>query len=167
MKVRPARASDVEAIARIQAETMVWCGHFADSNDVDAEYERLLPRIDGYLAGTYDPGYALPSRAVLVAEQGGEVVGFVAGHASTRMAPVLMDGEAELQWMFVLPAWHRQGIGTRLLRPMAAWFLEHHCRHVIVDAAPGNPFRGFYLRNGAEALDHQWLHWPDVESGVG
>ena len=50
---------------------------------------------------------------------------------------------------------------------MAAWFAERSYRRVIVDAGPGNPFRGFYLRFGALPMDGHWLHWPDIATASG
>ena len=113
MPIRNAVESDLAAIARVQACTMVASDFYETSLDEEAEYQRLYPRIVGYLAGTYNPSHALAERTLLVAAQEDQIVGFVAGHLSTRMGCT-----AELQWMFVLPHWQRQGIGARLLEPL-------------------------------------------------
>ena len=157
MQIRNAVESDLAAIARVQACTMVASDFYATSLDEEAAYQRLYPRIAGYLAGTYNPSHALAERTLLVAAQEDQIVGFVAGHLSTRMGCT-----AELQWMFVLPHWQRQGIGARLLEPLQQWFKGHSSTKVIVDASPKNPYRSFYLKHGAIPLDGYWLYWEDI-----
>ena len=84
MQIRPAAVFDLDEIARVQARTMVAAAHYKDSLDEETEYRRLLPRVSGYLAGTYGPRYALAERVMFVAEQDEKIVGFIAGHRSTR-----------------------------------------------------------------------------------
>ena len=161
MQIRNAVDSNLAAIARVQARTMVASDFYQTALDEEAEYQRLCPRINGYFAGTYNPSYALAERTVLVAVQEEQIVGFVAGHLSTRMGCT-----AELQWMFVLPRWQRQGIGARLLWPLRQWFQGHGSTKVIVDASPENPYRSFYLKHGAIPLDGYWLYWEDIGAGL-
>ncbi len=159
MEIRAAVESDLDAAARVQARTMVHSDYYDESTDQQREYERLHPRVAGYCAGTYHPGHALAKRALFVADEEGRVVGFIAGHLSTRMGC-----EGELQWMFVEPALQRRGIGGALLEPLARWFVQQDARRVIIDAPPANPCRAFYLKHGARPLDGYWLYWPDVET---
>lgn len=158
MQVRLALKTDLDSIARVQARTMVASDHYDESVNLESEFERLRPRVAGYFRGTYHPSHSLSERAVFVAEHDGRIIGFVAGHRSTRMGC-----EGELQWMFVSPRWQRQGVGAELLRPMARWFAGQESTHVIVDAPPSNPSRAFYLKHGARPLDEYWLHWRDIE----
>jgi GNAT superfamily N-acetyltransferase len=160
VRIRPAASGDLEAIARVQARTMVAAAHYPDCLDESSECRRLLPRVAGYFAGTYGPQCSLPERAIFIAEHGGEVVGFIAGHRATRRGCT-----AELEWAFVLPAWQRQGVGGRLLGPLTDWFIAQRSTRVIVDAPPANPCRAFYLKHGATPLDGHWLYWADI-SGV-
>ena len=162
MQIRNAVDSDLAAIARVQARTMVASDFYATALDEEAEYQRLYPRIVGYLAGSYSPSYALAERTVFVAVHEKQIIGFIAGHRSRRRGCT-----AELQWMFVLPPWQRQGIGARLLESLRAWFSAHSSTRVIVDAAPGNPYRSFYLKYGAIPLDEYWLYWEDIGAGSG
>ena len=162
MRVRPATEADLDAIARVRAQAMVASDSYEESLDVESEYQRLRPQVAGYFRGTYDPSFALSDRSLWVAEEGEEVVGIIAGHASTRLG---CDGE--LQWMFVVPGWQRRGVGAALLRPMARWFAAQERTRVIIDAPPENPDRAFYLKHGAVPLDQYWLHWPDIAAALG
>jgi GNAT superfamily N-acetyltransferase len=157
MQIRPAADSDLPAIARVQARTMVAAAHYEDSVDEEAVYRRLHPRVSGYFAGTYAPKFALPQRVMFVAEEQGQVVGFIAGHCSTRRGC-----NAELQWLFVLPHWQRRGVGGQLLQPLREWFIAQGSTRVIIDAPPTNPCRAFYLKHGAIPLDEHWLYWEDI-----
>lgn len=162
MQIRDVVDSDLAAIACLQARTMVASDFYDTALNEDAEYQRLYPRIVGYLAGTYNPSYALAERAVFVAEHEEQVIGFIAGHRSTRQGCT-----AELQWLFVLPHWQRKGIGARLLGSLQNWFIDQGRTRVIVDAAPENPSRSFYLKYGAVPLDTYWLYWKDIGEGLG
>lgn len=141
---------------------MVASNHYHDAVNEEAEYQRLHPRLVGYVAGTYHPSCSLPERLVIVAQQDEQSIGFIAGHRSTRLGCT-----GELQWMFVLPSWQRKGIGAALLRPLATWFIEQESRKVIVDAPPENPYRAFYLKHGAVPLDAYWLYWEDISKVSG
>ncbi len=157
MEVRPVGLSDLDAVVRLQAEAMVASEAYPESVDESAVAEHLRPRVKGYFDGSYHPSHAMAPRAMFVAVTNGRIVGFVAGHLSTRMGC-----EGELQWIFVRPSEQRRGIGAALLRPMADWFKKVGGTHVIVDAPPGHPSRDFYRHFGALPLDSYWLHWPDI-----
>ncbi len=157
MQIRDAVDSDLDAIARVQARTMVASDYYGNAVDEESEYRRIHPRVVGYLAGTHNPSYSLSERAVFVAAHDEQIIGLAAGHRSTRMGCT-----GELQWMFVLPRWQRQGIGAGLLRPLRQWFKVHKSTKVIVDAPPENPYRAFYLKHGAIPLDEYWLYWENI-----
>jgi GNAT superfamily N-acetyltransferase len=95
---------------------------------------------------------------MIVAEQEGEVIGFIAGHLTRRFH---CDGE--LQWINVSTAQRGKGIATELLRELAGWFDSYNARKICVDAQPGNAdARAFYTSHGAEPLNDHWLMWPDI-----
>jgi GNAT superfamily N-acetyltransferase len=143
--LRPATGDDVAEMARIR-ELGGWTG--------GAGAERMAL----YLAGAHHPRYALQARIVLVAEDGISIVGYIAGHLTTRFG---CDGE--LQWLFVLPAYRGGGVASRLLGALATWCARHDSRSVCVDVEPENArARRFYLRHGARALDTHWLVWDDI-----
>lgn len=156
VNIRPALRADLESIARVQARAMVAAPYYDAAVDEESEFRRLRPRISGYFDGSYHPSFAQADRTLLAADCQ-RVVGFSAGHLSTRLGCT-----AELQWLFVLPQWQRQGIATALLHSLAEWFVRLHSTRVIVDAPPDHPSRAFYVRHGAIPLDAYWLHWPDI-----
>jgi GNAT superfamily N-acetyltransferase len=142
---REAAAGDVAEMARIR-EAGGWEG--------GAGAERMAR----YLAGEHHPQQALAPRAVYVAETGGAMAGFIAGHLTTRFG---CDGE--LQWIFVLPGRRGAGIADGLFGRLAAWFAGYDARRVCVNVEPDNPRgRAFYARHGARPIHPYWMMWDDV-----
>src|SRR5690242_10762779 len=69
------------------------------------------PRIAAYLDGQHHPQQASLPRAGYLALKDSAVVGYIAGHLTTRHGC-----SGELQYLFVAPAYRRQGVATALLR---------------------------------------------------
>jgi len=137
---RPAQEENLDALAGIRARE--W--------ETEAYWKM---RIGSYMAVEQSPQQALPPRAVFVAVDDGQVVGFVAGHRTRRYGC-----DAELQWIDVVPERRGRGIAGQLLAVMAAWFVEQGAFRVCVDAEPGNSVaRGLYARYGAERLNDHWM----------
>ena len=114
--------------------------------------------MERYLMGEHHPRDALVPRVALLAEQGADVVGFIAGHLTRRFGCT-----AELQWIYVAAAQRGKGVADVLLRHLATWCLGQGARHVCVNVAEENArARGFYARNGAQILRPHWMHWPDI-----
>ncbi len=117
-------------------------------------------RIAGYLHGELNPRQARAPRACFVAVEEGAVIGFAAGHLTTRYA---CDGE--LQWINVIPESRGTGMASELLRLMARWFVENKALRICVDVDPNNSTaRAFYRRHGAEMLNEHWLVWNDISA---
>ena len=136
---------DLDAMAAIRARE--W--------ETEAYWKR---RIGGYMAVELSPQHALAARAVFVAVDDGEVVGFVAGHRTRRYA---CDGE--LEWINVASEQRGHGIAGQLLAVMARWFVEQQALRVCVDVEPKNTVaRRFYTRYGAEPLNPHWMVWEDI-----
>jgi ribosomal protein S18 acetylase RimI-like enzyme len=111
-----------------------------------------------YLAGEHHPQQARAPRAAFLAERAGSLVGFVAGHRTTRFG---CDGE--LQWLLVAPAARGGGVGAALLAALAGGFAGEGTRRVCVNVAPENaPARRLYARHGAIELSEYWMVWPDI-----
>jgi GNAT superfamily N-acetyltransferase len=144
---RPAEDGDLDAMAAIRARE--W--------ETEAYWKR---RIGSYISVEQSPQHALPTRAVFVAVDDGQVVGFVAGHRTRRYG---CDGE--LEWINVAPEQRGRGIAGQLLVVMAAWFIEQGAFRVCVDVEPGNTVaRGLYARYGAERLNNHWMVWEDTRA---
>ena len=142
---RPATLLDVSAMAQLRSE------HWGKAPD----WEKTIA---SYLSGEHHPRYALLPRVAILAEENGEVIGFVAGHLTRRHQ---CDGE--LQWINVSADRRGQGVATELLRELAGWFASHNAHRICVDVQPRNhTARAFYIRNGTEPLNEHWMVWPDI-----
>jgi len=146
---RPATLLDVAAIAQLRPQP--W------SNAPDWDY-----RLAAYLSGEHNPRHALKTRVMIVAEQEGEIIGFIAGHLTRRFH---CDGE--LQWINVSESQRRQGIATQMLRELADWFASHNAHRICVDVQPRNAeARAFYTRHGAEPLNDHWMVFPNISDAL-
>ena len=141
----PATSADIPAMARLRASEWGDPGYWHT-------------RIRGYMAGDLSPGQALQQRIVIAARKRDGLVGFVAGHLTTRFG---LDGE--LEWINVDPAFRRTGVATALVTHLAKWFMDQNASHICVDPGPSDsPARAFYHRLGATSLDEHWLVWNDI-----
>ena len=121
-------------------------------------HEHWQARIAGYLDGTHDPRNALATREAFVAMVDDEVVGFIAGHCTTRHGCT-----GELEWINVARTHRGRGIASALLRAMAGWFVETAATNVCVDVDPANhAARRLYEFHGARELNPHWLVWDDI-----
>jgi GNAT superfamily N-acetyltransferase len=146
VEYRPAAAADVSALASIRAQE--W--------ESEEYWQR---RIDGYLSGELSPRYSLAARALIVAADHGEIVGFVAGHRTTRFAC-----RGELEWIDVAKERRRQGIASRLLDLIGEWFVEQQAFPVCIDVNPKNlAARKLYAKHGARPLNQHWMIWEKIE----
>jgi ribosomal protein S18 acetylase RimI-like enzyme len=143
--IRPAEPRDIPAMAVLRSY------HW----ETAAFWE---PRVENYLFGSHSPQKALPERAAFVAEQDSNVVGFVAGHLTSRH-----QCEGELQWINVAPDYRGRGIAGALLVVMAEWFSLQNARRICVDVVPENiAARGLYSAHGAVPLNPHWMVWEDI-----
>jgi ribosomal protein S18 acetylase RimI-like enzyme len=127
----------------------------------EAEWETIeywQARIVGYLEGTRDPRNSLAAREAFVATVDDEVVGFIAGHLTSRHGCT-----GELEWINVATTHRGRGIASALLRVMAGWFVETNATNVCVDVDPANhAARRLYESHGARELKPHWLVWDDI-----
>ena len=99
---------------------------------------------------------------MILAEQDGEVIGFIAGHLTRRY-----HCQGELQWINVAESQRRQGIATELLRELADWFAAYDAYKICVDAQPRNTeARSFYARHGAEPLNDHWMVFQNINDAL-
>jgi GNAT superfamily N-acetyltransferase len=144
---RQAEPGDIPAMARIRASK--W-----------GAPEYWEQRIAGYLTRRLNPQAARESRSCCVALDKTALVGFAAGHLTTRYAC-----QGELQWINVARDSRRIGVASELLRWMARWFASNGAFRICVDADPEDAVaRAFYTRFGAEPLGRHWLVWNDIRT---
>lgn len=142
---RQATAADVVAMARC---------HDADPANSVAD-----SRMAAYFADKHHPQQALSPRVGYVALVNDAIVGYIAGHRTTRHGCA-----GEVQYLFVAPRYRRRGIATALLRLLAKWFYSQSAAKVCVALADDSPpeAKPFYESAGAAPLKRYWYAWEDI-----
>src|ERR1700739_2132595 len=140
ISIRAAALEDAGAIAHVHVES--W----------RTTYAGIVP--DAYLAGLDETLRAqlwrewLSGEAlVFVAEWNGRVVGFAHG-GKNREAVEACD--AELYSLYLLKDAQKRGIGTALLRAIAAALVERKFKRSSVGVLEQNRSRSFYEKTGAQ-----------------
>jgi ribosomal protein S18 acetylase RimI-like enzyme len=147
IQYREATTLDIPAMAKLRAQ--VW-----------GTEEYWKERIAGYMSGEIHPQEALVPRVLYAATKEGTVLGFIAGHLTSRH-----ECNGELEWIDIMAKYKRKGIGSTLVQLLAVWFIEQKAVKVCVDVDPANTVaRSFYKHHGAEPLDTHWLVWKDISS---
>jgi ribosomal protein S18 acetylase RimI-like enzyme len=162
ISLRPARASDAAAIAKVHVET--W----------RAAYAGVVP--DAYLVSMTESKQALqwnhtirratvPSpgpEAVLAAAAtdvpGGRIVGF-GSCGPARGQP----GSGEIFTLYVAPDWQGQGIGRRLLEELFARLHEGGLNQAVIWVLAANPTRFFYEALGGRRIAERKERFAGVE----
>lgn len=110
-----------------------------------------------YFDGLHHPQKALPPRVIFLAEEGGSLLGYIAGHLTRRF-----DCDGELEWLYVIPERRRSGVASGLMSYLAAWFKQQNASRVCVNVARNNiPAVQFYAKHGAAPLQLGWMVWKD------
>jgi GNAT superfamily N-acetyltransferase len=119
-------------------------------------------RMAAYLDGKHHPQQALPPRTAFLAVTGHGVVGYIAGHATTRYGC-----SGELQYLYVVPSYRRRGVARDLLRCLARWFdtqgIQRVCVNADIENAEAVPF---YCAQGAIPLNSYWYVWDNITVGL-
>lgn len=146
LQFREALVTDVTAMALCNAS--------------DSDAGRADPRMAAYFEGRHHPQQALPERVGYIALANDVVVGYIAGHRTTRHGCA-----GEVQYLFVSGAFRRRGIGTTLMRLLADWFQAHGAQKVCVAVADDSPpeARPFFESVGASPFKKHWYAWQDIE----
>ena len=144
VQYREATSADVPAMERSRAGD-------SDAGPADA-------RMIAYLEGRHHPQQALAPRTAFVALDGAAVVGYIAGHATTRY-----ECAGEVQYLYVTPAYRRRRVASRLLVSMARWFRDRGIARVCVNADSESAAAvAFYPAQGARPLNRHWYAWDDI-----
>jgi GNAT superfamily N-acetyltransferase len=119
VSVRPARATDADAIARVQLVT--WRTAYRELLPAAVLDDWDLPAaVDAWRTAVVDP--PTPAHEVLVALDGTEVTGFAAfgpAELAADEAPLPRGATDEITALLVEPRWGRRGHGSRLLAAVA------------------------------------------------
>jgi GNAT superfamily N-acetyltransferase len=133
----------------------------ASSRKSDPTVHAADPRMAAYFDGLHHPQHALRPRTGYVAIADNVIVGYIAGHLTTRHGCA-----GEVQYLFVVPAFRRKGAATELLRLMATWFGEQSAHKICVNVNDESPAaEPFYQSTGAKSLSPDkkyWYIWDDI-----
>jgi ribosomal protein S18 acetylase RimI-like enzyme len=141
-RIRDAHEDDVPALARLHVETFNETHRGGRSGGPSYElrerqWREAFQRHDGSWF------------CYVVENEHGELVGFAKGTPHDGGVPGFMG---ELNKIYVLQRFHRQGIGRLLLCNVARRFLERGVTSMLLFGEATNPSNGFYEAFGAERL---------------
>jgi GNAT superfamily N-acetyltransferase len=156
IEILEAGLEDVHDLARVEIETKTKSIPDVVS-PVEVDPATRLQRWKNYLNGASSPTAARPERIVFKACIGQKLVGFVAGHLTTRYGK-----DAEIQLFYVLQENQRAGLGGKLLLQFLDWAGRHNAKSLCVGIAPNNKYKGFYLKYGGRYINPHWIYWDDM-----
>jgi GNAT superfamily N-acetyltransferase len=144
MIIRPHVRADADRIAEILADG--WRETYAAFVPADyiayqADRERRRGEIADWLDGEFDPSF----EAIFVAEDGGEIVGFIHMEHGNK-AELGSTGIVNL--LYLDRRAHGRGIGRQLMAAGARWLLDTRPGPLALSAFELNLHRGFYARLG-------------------
>ena len=167
--IRRAEPADAQAIASVQ--TASWRTTYAGL--VPAEF--LVSMDVSRRAAVWHTGLTESTRrhCYFVAEDtDGQVVGFASG-GPERDGDLMYKGE--IFAIYILDAYHKQGIGRRLVQAVVAWLHENHYPNLLIWVLAGNSNGiGFYeaiggqrvgaktIVMGGESLEEYSYGWLDL-----
>ena len=162
--IRKARPEDGEAVAQVQIKA--WQAFYAEIFPAD----KLASLEDGreLLAERWKANIIAPDRlpAFFVVETDrGKVVGFAAGDQQRNQD---YPFEAELQVIYLLPEYHRMGIGRQLMAAVAAMLMAVGFASLILWVLKDNHgSRLFYEKLGGQLVGKSdYERWDEVYSIV-
>lgn len=151
--VRPAAASDVEALTRVAAAT------FALACPPHMTIERIDAFIEGVLSRTRFEEYLDDDeRRVLLAEQAGQAIGYALLVATEPYdadvaAAIRLRPTVELSKIYVLPAAHGTGAARLLMHAGFDWARERGATGVWLGVNQQNErAQRFYAKSGFEVV---------------
>ena len=156
LKIRDAQVGDALAIA---ATYCLAKRHSLPDliTDRDCDLNFQADRWKDYLTHGSRAQFSKGDGYVHVAEVEGAVVGYLAWHSTSRHGT-----DAELQSLYILGEFQNQGIGGALLNHLEEKAMGHGVKSMCVGYDPANPYKRFYAKYGAKALNEHWSIWPDL-----
>ncbi len=155
MKILTADITDIEPL------TIVEVASKKDSipqivNDFEIDEKSRAHRWITWFGGE-SPQTSKPGRVVYKAVIDDKIVGYIAGHLTTRY-----NMDAEIQSFYILKGHQRNGIGKQLLNSFINWMKQQGAKSLCVGFDPANPYKSFYLKQGGKYLNEHWIIWDDV-----
>jgi GNAT superfamily N-acetyltransferase len=156
MRIEIATTADIDELTRVEIsskkESIPEC-----IGEVDIHYATRQYRWQTYFAGQ-SPATSKPGRIVFKAVDEDRIIGFIAGHLTTRF-----DKDAEIQNFYVLKNYQRKSIGYTLLVQLIKWLAANKANSLCVGIAEYNPYQSFYLKYGGQYLNEHWIFWDDIK----
>lgn len=155
--IRPATLQDVSALAALHVQTFNEAHGSGPSVGIrEPQWRQKLSDEKTFCFLAIDPQR--------------ELVGFVSGQAY-ELDDLPFDGQ--LEKIYVLRAWQRQGVGRQLVTEAARTFLGQGIQSMLLFSQADNPSIGFFDRLGGQRLItpkgefHGGYGWPDIRPLVG
>ena len=157
MKITISTEADIAELAQVEIDSKR-----ESIPEVVDDFELDVPlRVNRWM--TYfkgqSPQTSKPERLILKATDKGHIIGYIAGHLTTRYSL-----DAEIQSFYILKSYQRQGLGKRLFMEFVHWLGSKHATSLCVGIAPANKYKAFYLKNGGQYLNEHWIYWADIKS---
>ena len=157
-RIRLASAADTDTVVRILIASKE--KSFPDTiGDHDRDVGFWTDRWHGYITSGSRAQMSRGDGWVFIADVDGQPVGYVAYHHTARHGT-----DAELQNIYLLKEYQRQGIGTHLLGVVAHRLAADGSRTMCVGFDKFGPYKQFYFKHGAVELapGAPWAIWDDV-----
>ncbi|WP_295793661.1 GNAT family N-acetyltransferase [Mucilaginibacter sp.] len=156
MEIVIATIADVDELTNVEVESKL--RSFTDNEPVAIDYDTRYYRWNTYFNGQ-SPASAKQQRVVYKAIIDGKIVGYIAGHLTTRY-----EKDAEIQSFYILKEYQRKGIGAKLLTEFLGWLQTQRATSLCVGIDSTNPYQAFYLKQDAGYLNPHWMFWDDIEA---
>lgn len=160
MEVRPFRDADRTPVERMMDD-------FGDEIAAMDPHGRCIraPGFGGEFTRQMLEEASGPDGVVLVAEEGGHIIGFASGRIEIRdereRLAVIDFRNGIVPELYVAPAWRRRGVGRELLARLEEHFQARDCGAAVIDVfAPNRGARDFYEYLGYEERNiglYKWL----------
>jgi len=142
LKIRPAREGDAAGLAKVHVDSWreAYRGIISDATLAQLSYPSSQSRWERILSAPNEFSFHYIAEV-----KPGEIIGFSSGGPERDGNP---DYQAELYALYLLQAYHRQGIGSWLVAATAGGLLARGMDSMYVWVLTKNPAVGFYKAMG-------------------
>jgi GNAT superfamily N-acetyltransferase len=154
MQILTATIADIAELTKVEIQSKTESLEAIDEVDTSAPIRQY--RWETYFAGD-SPESSKPERVVFKAMVGDKMIGYIAGHLTTRYGK-----DAEIQSFYLLKKHQRKGFGAQMLAHFINWLKPYHVKTLCVGVRSNNPYQQFYLKHGGIHFNEHWIGWDDV-----